>query len=105
MCRTRKRPLKSLSPAWPVLVVIALSGMTALGAEGVWARLLSLTPGGTVYTFSLILAAFLIGLGLGSGAGSFLARSIPNPRVARSPNQAAAVVSFFRRPEHRFLTY
>ena len=68
--------------AWPVLVAIGLSGMTALGAEVVWTRLLSLTLGGTVYTFSLILAAFLIGLGLGSGAGSFLARSIRNPRVA-----------------------
>ena len=73
----------SLPPgAWPVLVAIALSGMTALGAEVVWTRLLSLTLGGTVYTFSLILAAFLIGLGLGSGAGSFLARSIRSPRVA-----------------------
>ncbi len=67
---------------WPVLIAIGLSGMTALGAEVVWTRLLSLTLGGTVYTFSLILAAFLIGLGLGSGAGSFLARSIRNPRTA-----------------------
>ena len=68
--------------AWPVLVAMGLSGMTALGAEVVWTRLLSLTLGGTVYTFSLILAAFLIGLGLGSGAGSLLARSIRNPRAA-----------------------
>ena len=67
--------------AWPVLIAIGLSGMTALGAEVVWTRLLSLTLGGTVYTFSLILAAILIGLGLGSGAGSFLARSIRNPRT------------------------
>ena len=68
--------------AWPVLVAIGLSGMTALGAEVVWTRLLSLTLGGTVYTFSLILAAFLIGLGTGSGVGSFLARTIRNPRAA-----------------------
>jgi len=68
--------------AWPVLIAIGLSGMTALGAEVVWTRLLSLTLGGTIYTFSLILAAFLIGLGLGSGAGAFLARSIRNPRAA-----------------------
>ncbi|HAT18436.1 MAG TPA: SAM-dependent methyltransferase, partial [Gemmatimonadetes bacterium] len=32
--------------------------------------------------FSLILAAFLIGLGTGSGVGSFLARTIRNPRAA-----------------------
>ncbi len=68
--------------AWPVLVAIGLSGMTALGAEVVWTRLLTLVLGGTVYTFSLILAAFLTGLGIGSAAGSFLARSIRNPRTA-----------------------
>ncbi|MBV8843240.1 MAG: fused MFS/spermidine synthase, partial [Bryobacterales bacterium] len=63
-----------------VLVAIALSGMTALGAEVVWTRLLSLMIGATVYTFSIILAVFLIGLGLGSAAGSALGRK--NPRIA-----------------------
>jgi spermidine synthase len=67
---------------WPVYVTIALSGMTALGAEVVWTRLLSLQLGGTTYTFSLILAAFLTGLGIGSSAGSMLARSLSNPRLA-----------------------
>lgn len=65
-----------------VYLVIALSGMTALAAEVIWARLFSLILGGTVYTFSLILAGFLLGLGIGSGFGSFLARSIANPRAA-----------------------
>ena len=37
--------------------------------------------GGTVYTFSIILAVFLIGLGLGSAAGSALARGVKSPRV------------------------
>src|SRR5581483_5843507 len=60
--------------AWSVYLAIALSGMSALGAEVVWTRLLSLMLGGTVYTFSLILAVFLIGLGIGSGLGAFLAR-------------------------------
>jgi spermidine synthase len=68
--------------SWVVLVTIALSGMTALGAEVVWTRLLSLLLGATVYTFSLILAAFLLGLGVGSGVGSLLARSAANPRGA-----------------------
>ena len=52
---------------WPVYVTIALSGLTAIGAEVVWTRLLSLTLGGTVYAFSIILAVFLFGLGIGSG--------------------------------------
>ncbi|HSL70719.1 MAG TPA: fused MFS/spermidine synthase [Longimicrobiales bacterium] len=78
-------PVAEDSPArgwWPVYVTIALSGMTALGAEVVWTRLLSLTLGGTTYTFSLILAVFLFGLGTGSSIGSFLARSVRNPRIA-----------------------
>lgn len=66
----------------PILIGIAVSGMTALGAQVAWTRLLSLTMGGTVYTFSLILAAFLIGLGIGSSAGSLVARSLPDPRRA-----------------------
>ena len=66
---------------WSVYIVIALSGLTALGAEVVWTRLLSLLLGGTVYTFSAILALFLLGLGIGSVGGSFLARRA-HPRLA-----------------------
>jgi spermidine synthase len=65
-----------------VYVAIALSGMTALAAEVIWTRLLSLMFGGTVYTFSLIVAAFLFGLGLGSSGGSALARRMGRPRLA-----------------------
>ncbi len=53
-----------------VYVAIALSGLTALGSEVVWTRALSLLFGGTVYTFSLILAVFLVGLGIGSTVGA-----------------------------------
>ena len=66
---------------WPVYVTIALSGATALGAEAIWTRLLGLMLGATVYTFAIILAVFLVGLGLGSGAGSFMARTV-RPRLA-----------------------
>jgi spermidine synthase len=65
-----------------VYVAIALSGMTALSAEVVWTRLLSLHFGATVYTFSLILAVFLLGLGIGSTIGATLARSAASPRRA-----------------------
>lgn len=68
--------------AWPVYVTIGLSGMTALGAQVVWTRLLTLLLGGTVYTFSLILAAFLTGLGIGSSFGAALARTVRSPRTA-----------------------
>jgi spermidine synthase len=68
--------------SWPVFVTIGLSGLTALGSEVLWTRLLGLAFGATVYTFSLILAAVLLGLGVGSSIGSFAARNSPNPRAA-----------------------
>ena len=44
----------------------------ALGAEVVWTRLMGMMLGATVYVFSIILAVFLIGMALGSAAGSWL---------------------------------
>ena len=64
-----------------VYVAIALSGLTALGAEVVWTRLLSLLFGATTYTFSLILAVFLMGLGIGSSIGAAVAKRFGNARV------------------------
>jgi spermidine synthase len=68
------------SAEWPIYTAVALSGMSALGAEVVWTRLLSLLLGATVYTFSLILAAFLFGLGIGSSVGSVVARDRESAR-------------------------
>jgi spermidine synthase len=65
-----------------VYVTIALSGFTALAAEAIWTRILGLLFGATTYTFSQILAVFLIGLGIGSTIGSTLARDLRRPRVA-----------------------
>jgi len=67
---------------WAVYSTIALSGLTALGSEVVWTRILSLHFGATVYTFSLILAVFLVGLGIGSTAGAITARESTSPRRA-----------------------
>jgi spermidine synthase len=64
-----------------VYAAIALSGLTALGAEVVWTRLLSLLFGATTYTFSLILAVFLMGLGIGSSIGAAVAKRFGNSRV------------------------
>ena len=60
---------------------IALSGMSALGAEVVWTRLLSLVLGPTVYTFSIILAVFLLGLAIGGSVGGILSRVFVRPRA------------------------
>ena len=60
----------------PVYFVIGLSGAAALGAEVVWTRQLGMLFDGTTYAFSLILAVFLIGLGLGSGLGALALRHV-----------------------------
>lgn len=68
--------------AWPVYVTIAISGMTALGAQVLWTRTLSLIFGATTYTFSLILAVFLVGLGIGSTVGAAMSGRLERPRLA-----------------------
>ena len=77
---------------WSVYTTITLSGLTALGAEVTWTRLLAMLFGGTVYTFSIILAVFLLGLGIGSGVGSYLVRHVRDPRKALGACQVLLVI-------------
>src|SRR6185436_11045848 len=52
VAKAAKAPALERAPGeWAVYVTIALSGMTALGAEVIWTRILSLLFGATVYTF------------------------------------------------------
>jgi spermidine synthase len=81
--------------AWPVYAVTCISGMCALGAEVVWTRLLSLQFGGTVYTFSIILGVFLMGLGIGSSIASMVARTITSPRLALGACQLLLTLAIF----------
>jgi spermidine synthase len=73
---------RDMTPPRAVYVAIAMSGLTALGCEVVWTRLLSLMFGATTYSFSIILGVFLAGLGVGSIVGSSLARLTKEPRAA-----------------------
>jgi len=66
---------------WPVLIAIACSGASALGAQVVWTRLMGLMYGATVYAFSIILGVFLIGLALGTALGSMIVARV-NARAA-----------------------
>src|SRR5690606_21190977 len=75
------RPVRAVSPV-PVYIAIGLSGLTALAGEVLWTRILSLLFGATVYTFSLVLAVFLTGLGIGSSVGSLIAERLARPRRA-----------------------
>lgn len=83
LARTMRGPERTAPArhAWAVYATIALSGLTALSAEVIWTRHLSLLLGATVYTFSLVLAGFLLGLGAGSGIGALASRRV-DPRAA-----------------------
>ena len=85
-----RRPLRCRARD-SIYVAIALSGLTALGAEVVWTRILSLLFGATTYTFSLILAVFLVGLGIGSTLGAELARGSAQPAHRAGLVPASAV--------------
>jgi spermidine synthase len=60
------------------LLVFAMSGFGALVLEVAWTRVLALVMGSSVYAFSLMLLAFLIGLALGSTYFSKYLRRRPN---------------------------
>ena len=79
---TGEAAVERAADAGPVYVVIALSGLTGLASQVIWVRLLSLLFGATTYTFSLILAVFLFGLGIGSSVGASIARNSTSPRAA-----------------------
>jgi spermidine synthase len=75
-----------------IYVAAAVSGMTALAAEVLWTRHLSLLLGGTVYTFALILAVLLLGLGLGSAAGAPAGKRV-DARIALAACQALLAIA------------
>jgi spermidine synthase len=87
---TSHRPVPSAEPSAPTTnlatraayLATALSGLTALGAEAVWTRQLSMVFGSTVFSFTIILAIFLVGITSGSAAGSIWARFVRSPALA-----------------------
>jgi spermidine synthase len=54
------------SSARIALLCVALTGFTTMLYEITWVRVLAIVIGGTTYAFTLILAAFILGIGLGS---------------------------------------
>jgi spermidine synthase len=86
----KERPLSLKLVLWG----IGVSGFCALGYEVLWTRILSIVIGASVYGFTLLLMAFLAGIGLGSAAyGLFLRISSPH-RKASNLHSLSSVVSF-----------
>jgi spermidine synthase len=77
-------------PARLVLWGIGVSGLCALGYEVLWTRVLSMVVGTSVYSFAIMLVAFLGGIAAGSHASPALARLV---RAADAPWRPA-VASF-----------
>jgi spermidine synthase len=67
--------------SWPGIVFL-LSGMAALAYEIIWFRLLARIIGPSVHAFSMMLAVYLFGIGIGSVIGSRWVKRIENYRLA-----------------------
>ncbi len=81
--RTTREPAPAAMQSDPlVLLAIGLSGFCALAGETIWTRTLGLLFGASAYTFSILLAVFLSGLGIGAGIGSVWSRAVRRPRIA-----------------------
>lgn len=96
LARGREGTIQPAPPPEPpprrlALAVAALSGFAALVYEIAWTRAIVLALGSTVYAFTLILAAFILGLAAGSAAASRLRPR--DPIAALGWIQAAAGVA------------
>jgi len=65
-----------------ILAGIAVSGFCALGYEVLWTRMLTLVIGTSVYSFTIMLVAFLAGIGAGSHAFLLVGRWAAGGRSA-----------------------
>lgn len=65
-----------------VYFLIFISGSTALTYEIVWTRMLTLVFGHTVFSVSIVLAAFMAGLGLGSYLFGYAIDQLPQSNVS-----------------------
>ena len=61
------------------LALAFVSGLTSLGYQVLWTRLLSSGTGNSTYVFTLILGMFLIGITIGATLFAYSRRSIRNP--------------------------
>ncbi len=86
--RSAARPRLALGLAF-------VSGLTSLGYQVLWTRLLSSGTGNSTYVFTLILGTFLIGIALGAAAFTRLRPYIGRPVAAIAVAQVAVAVLAF----------
>jgi spermidine synthase len=91
-------PRASAAPdARPILALTLafVSGLTSLGYQVLWTRLLSSGTGNSTYVFTLILGTFLIGIALGAAAFSATRHRIARPIGVIAIAQAVVAVLAF----------
>jgi spermidine synthase len=80
--------------AWLPLVIAFISGLTSLGYQVTWTRLLTSGTGGYTYVFTVILALFLIGIALGAAIFNGIRHRIRAPiRVLAMTQVLVAVLA------------
>jgi spermidine synthase len=73
-----KIKVKPMSGHW-VMWVYFICGFTALAYEVIWNRILTLHLGSSVYSYSIMLAVYLMGITLGAAIMSYFVKNIKNP--------------------------
>jgi spermidine synthase len=61
------------------LAIAFVSGLTSLGYQVLWTRLLAAGTGGSTYVFTMILGQFLIGIAIGAVLFSLISRRLRSP--------------------------
>jgi predicted membrane-bound spermidine synthase len=92
---TAARPANAAGPsASPglALAVAFVSGLTSLGYQVLWTRLLASGTGSTTYVFTVILAVFLAGIAAGAVIFSAFRERIRNPIALLAAAQAAVAI-------------
>jgi spermidine synthase len=74
------------------LVLAFVSGLTSLGYQVLWTRLLSSGTGNSTYVFTIILGMFLIGIALGAAGFSNLRSRISSPVAVIAVAQSCVAV-------------
>ncbi len=91
---TDPAPLKPIIPPESrklysrLAVILGLSGFAALGLEVLWARMLVLTIGNSVYAFSSMLGVYLAGIAIGSLYAGRRTTKLSDPFLTLAKTQA-----------------
>jgi spermidine synthase len=82
-----RRPRPTLA-----LLVAFVSGLTSLGYQALWTRLLASGTGGTTYVFTMILGTFLTGLAIGAVLFALLRGRLRSPIAFLAASQIAVAL-------------